>query len=54
MRLEPIENLRAHFSEREIVEITWLNAIGNYFNLLAVPLALESDDVVSLALKRAG
>ncbi len=48
------ENLRAHFSEREIVEITWLNAIGNYFNLLAVPLGLESDDLVSLALKRAG
>ena len=31
--------LREHASEREIVEITWLNAVGNFFNLMAVPLA---------------
>ena len=47
------ERLRAHFSEREIVELTWLNAVGNYFNLMAVPLGLESDDLEKLALKRA-
>ena len=47
------ENLRKHFGEREIVEITWLNAIGNYFNLMTVPLEIESDELVSLALQRA-
>ena len=47
------ERLRAHFSEKEIVELTWLNAVGNYFNLMAVPLGLESDDLEKLALKRA-
>lgn len=44
--------LRKHFSEREIVELTWLNAIGNFFNLMAVPLELESDDLLPLALER--
>jgi AhpD family alkylhydroperoxidase len=47
------ERLRAHFSEQEIVELTWLNAVGNYFNLMAVPLELESDGFEEIALKRA-
>jgi AhpD family alkylhydroperoxidase len=42
--------LAKHFSEREIVEIVWVNAAGNYFNLLAVPLGLESDGLAELAL----
>jgi AhpD family alkylhydroperoxidase len=46
------EGLRAHFDEREIVEITWLNAVGNYFNLLAMPLGLESDGLAEIALSR--
>lgn len=45
------ERLRAHFSEREIVELTWLNAVGNYFNLMAVPLGLESDGLEEIALQ---
>jgi len=48
------ERLRAHFSEKEIVELTWLNAVGNYFNLMAVPLGLESDGFEAIALERAG
>jgi AhpD family alkylhydroperoxidase len=44
--------LRKHASEKEIVEITWLNAIGNFFNLMAVPLELESDDFTGRALRR--
>jgi AhpD family alkylhydroperoxidase len=48
------ERLRAHFSEKEIVELTWLNAVGNYFNLMAVPLGLESDGFEEIALRRAG
>jgi alkylhydroperoxidase family enzyme len=37
--------LQAHYSDKEIVEITWLNATENYFNLMAKPLGLESDDL---------
>ncbi len=47
------ETLRKHFDEREIVEITWLNALGNYYNLMAVPLEIESDGFASLAEDRA-
>ena len=47
------EALRKHASEKEIVEITWLNAVGNFFNLMAVPLELESDDFMALALRQA-
>lgn len=46
------ERLRAHFGEQEIVELTWLNAIGNFFNLMAVPLELESDGFEQRALRR--
>lgn len=35
--------LQRHYSARDIVEITWLNASENYFNLLAKPLGLTSD-----------
>jgi alkylhydroperoxidase family enzyme len=37
------QELRKHFSEREIVEITCLNAVHNYYNLINVPLEIESD-----------
>ena len=47
------EALRKHVSEKQIVELTWLNAISNFFNLMAVPLQLESDDLTTLALRRA-
>jgi AhpD family alkylhydroperoxidase len=47
------EDLRKHASEREIVEITWLNAVANFYNLMAVPLELESDGFTELALRRA-
>ena len=47
------ETLRKHLSEQQIVEVTWLNAIGNFFNLMAVPLQLESDDFTGLALRHA-
>ena len=47
------ESLRGHFDEKEIVELTWLNAVGNYFNLMAVPLGLESDGLTEIALSQA-
>ena len=39
--------LQRHYSERAIVEITWLNASENYFNLLAKPLGLTSDELTT-------
>ena len=44
--------LRVHFSEEEIVEIAWVNAAENYFNLQAHPLGLESDGLEALAARR--
>jgi AhpD family alkylhydroperoxidase len=32
--------LQRHLNEREIVELTWLNGVGNYLNLMAKPLGL--------------
>jgi len=37
---EIFQELRKHLSEREVVEITWLNAVSNYLNLQAKPLGL--------------
>ncbi len=45
--------LQKHFDEGEIVELVWLCALGNYFNLIAVPLGLESDGLADLALAAA-
>jgi hypothetical protein len=44
--------LRQHFDEREIVAITWLNAVENYFNLLNVPLDIGSDGLCAIAERR--
>lgn len=43
------ENLRKHFDDREIVEITLMNALENFYNLLAIPLEIESDGLFDLA-----
>jgi alkylhydroperoxidase family enzyme len=43
------EVLRKHFSDREIVEITWLNAVENYYNLINLPLEIESDGLCAIA-----
>jgi AhpD family alkylhydroperoxidase len=45
--------LRQHFDEREIVAITWLNAVENYFNLLNVPLDIGADGLCAIAEARA-
>jgi alkylhydroperoxidase family enzyme len=41
--------LRRHFDDRQIVEITWLNALENYYNLLNLPLQIESDGLCAIA-----
>lgn len=41
--------LAKHFDEREIAEITLANAIENFYNLLNLPLEVESDGLEALA-----
>jgi AhpD family alkylhydroperoxidase len=41
--------LRRHFSDREIVEITWVNAFENFFNLINRPLGIGSDGFCAIA-----
>lgn len=42
---ETFQELRKFYSEKEVVEITWLNATENYYNLMAKPLGLRSDEL---------
>jgi len=44
--------VRKHFSEREIVELTWLNAVENYYNLINLPLEIEEDGLCAIAQRR--
>jgi AhpD family alkylhydroperoxidase len=46
--------VRKHFSEREIVELTWLNALENYYNLMNVPLEIEQDGLCAIAQRKIG
>ncbi len=39
------EELQTHYNEKEIVEITWLNALENYYNLINRPLGIASDNL---------
>ena len=45
---ETFEALRVHFDERKIVELTWLVALENYYNLLNRPLGIGSDDLCEI------
>jgi alkylhydroperoxidase family enzyme len=45
------EELRRHFSDQQIVEITLLNAFENYYNLVNRPLGIESDGLCALVAK---
>ena len=45
--------LRPHFNDREIVELTWLNALENYYNLITLPLGIGSDGLCAIAQRRA-
>lgn len=42
------ERMRANFSEREIIELTWLQAFTTYLNRMAVPLGIGSDGFCAL------
>ena len=51
---ETFAELQQHFSDVEIVELTWLIAIENYFNLMKLALRLNSDGLQQLAEDRIG
>jgi alkylhydroperoxidase family enzyme len=45
------EELRRHFSDQQIAELTVLNALENYYNLINRPLGIESDGLCALVTK---
>jgi alkylhydroperoxidase family enzyme len=45
---DTFEELARHFDDREIAQLTWLNAMENYYNLLNRPLKIGSDDLYRL------
>src|SRR5258706_30617 len=49
---ETFAALRPHFTDQQIVAITWMNAVENYFNLLNGPLEIESDGLCLIAERR--
>ena len=49
---EVFAELRRHFDDRAIVQITWLCAVENYFNLINLPLGIESDGLCAIAERR--
>jgi AhpD family alkylhydroperoxidase len=48
---ETFATLRRHFSEREVVELTFLNAVGNYLNLQAKPIRLAPEGACAIPRK---
>lgn len=45
---EVFNNLKQHFSDTKVVEITWLNALENYYNLINRPLKISSDNLCNV------
>ncbi len=45
---ECFTSLQQHFTDSEIVEITMLNAIENFYNFINLPLEIESDGLCAL------
>lgn len=45
---ETFDALQSHFDEREIVEITWLVSLENYYNRMNRPLGIGSDNLCEL------
>ena len=46
---ETFAALSQHFDDREIAELTWLNAVENYYNLISRPLNIGSDELCEIA-----
>lgn len=50
---ETFQDFSQHFSEEEMVEVTWLIATENYYNTLTIPFGIESDNILNLFEKKA-
>jgi alkylhydroperoxidase family enzyme len=48
VRDETFAELRKHYDERSVVEITWLVAQENFYNILNKPMGIESDGLCLL------
>ncbi len=46
---DTFDTLKKHYSDTEIVEITLVNAIEHFYNLVNVPLGIESDGLCALS-----
>lgn len=49
---QTFSEVRKHFSDTEICEITLVNAIENFFNQVNIPLEIESDGLCAIAQER--
>lgn len=49
---ETFSALEKHFSEEEIVQLTILNAVENYFNMVNAPMNIGSDELCELELRK--
>jgi alkylhydroperoxidase family enzyme len=45
---EHFVELKKHFSEEEIIELTWVIAIEVYYSLMMIPLGIGSDGLVDM------
>ncbi|MDZ7692074.1 MAG: hypothetical protein U5K69_13245 [Balneolaceae bacterium] len=45
---EVFERVNRYFNDQEIVEMTWLNATQNYYNLINKPLKIGSDNLCNV------
>jgi AhpD family alkylhydroperoxidase len=43
------DTLQMHFDDRAIAEMTWLNAMENYYNLMNRPLNIASDNLCAVS-----
>lgn len=44
---ETFDRLRNHFTEEQIVDLVWVNAIDEYWNALTIPLEIPADDLAA-------
>ena len=44
---DTFNKLKNNYSDEEIIDITWICATENYFNLLAKPLGISSDNLAN-------
>lgn len=45
---DTFERLQSYFSEREVIQITMLNAIENFYNLMNAPVNIGSDELCAI------